>query len=374
MSSKKHQGSDGVIRYQGLSLPRLNGHTPNKYLHAVIAYLQKASDPENVQDDDFLAAAVILRFAEEFKHNTPEDEHAFTPTFRGFMRARAAAAEASGTRSYAPLTHHDSAQTHSPFATYEKQRAYTQLKSFEHACYRIALRQDICAFLLSQTSAQPDDLDIDIELPKTWSALDSFPEPKDEDFIWTDHHLRHLAHVVRFCYRKGQTPNNERWENLKEYERQWEGNKPISFAPYHDPAEYQNGSKARRAAGKVAFVLPQCWFMDEINVIGVQYLELSRLLLAECNPATPRLGHARHKAEAEVRESVTRICGMAMNTSTSVFAKEMAFVAVALTTACFKDPDEHVELLKVLDSLEANFGWPTEGKRREITQVWGIGE
>lgn len=375
VSSKKHRGPDQITRYQGVPLPRLNGNTPWKYFQAVIAYLTKATDPQSVQDEDFLAAAVILRFAEEFQQSTPEGRpDAFTPTFRNFIKARAEAEAASGLPIYGPLTHYDASQTHSPFASYEKQRqdrAYTQLRSFEHACYRVVLRQDICAVLLAQTAANPDN-SIELELPRTWSALDAFPEPGDEDFIWADHNLRHLAHVVRYCHPKDETSRFESFDNLKLYESKWEKNKPYSFAPYHDPQELHNGSEARRETGRTDFVLPQCWFMDEINIIGGQYIELSRILMAECNPSVPRLGRARHKVESVVRDSVTRICGMAMNTSTSVFAKELALVAVALTTAYFKNYGEHVELLKVLDSLEGDFGWPTDGKRQEILQVWGM--
>jgi hypothetical protein len=339
-----------------------------KYLQAALAYLSNAADLESVQDDDFLAAAVILRFAEEFIEDTADNTHAFTPIFRGFMRARA---EASSDRAYAPLMHYDDGVN--PFAEHERQqqeRARALLTSFEHACYRVALRQDICAFLLSQTSTQPD-YSIEIDLPMTWSALDAFADPKSQDWMWTDHHLRHLAHVVRSCHSRGHSPGSDLYDRLKAFEGQWEANKPFSFSPYHDPEEYHNESKARLEAGQTAFVLPQCWFIDEINVIGVQYIELARILMAESNPFLPRLGRARHDVERDVRRSVTQICGMALSDEKSVFAKELAFVAIALTTAYFKDKDEHRQLLKVLDSMEMDFGWPTDGKRRELAQVWG---
>jgi hypothetical protein len=359
-------------------LPRLDGRTPNKYLDAVLAYLTRATDAENVQDDNFFAAAIILRFAEEFRDYDANDDHAIpstTPTLRGFIRARANITGNHLYRTWGPLLHPNGTENPTPLTKYEherQQKARTQLNSLEHACYRVALRQDICAFLLSQTSVQAD-CDSEIELPATWSALDAFAGKKD-DFMWTDRHLRHLANVIQFSFQRDQSTRPEIYHELKQYEKHWEENKPLEFSPFHDPEELHIGSEARREAGQTGFTLPQCWFIGETNVIGMQYYELSRILMAESNPSPPRLGRARHDVETVVKRSVARICGMAMNHASSVFARELAFVAIALTTAYFKDKDEHTELLKVLDSLEDKFGWPIEGKRREILQVWGIGD
>ena len=377
MASKQHRASDGSVRYKGVSLPRLTEETPWRYFQAVIAYLQKATDPQSVRDDDFLAAAVILRFAEEFQQSiTGERNMAFTPTFDQFMRARAEAEEVPETPSYTPSSHRHTLPPirsppgpQQPYTLHERQlqdQAYKQLKSFEHACYRVALRQEVYAAFLTQTVHE-------LYLPKTWTALDAFPEPEDEDFIWTDHHLRHLANVLRFCLGSEQHLGHERYKALKDYEIRWEKNKPYTFAPYHNPLELHNGSEARRASGQTAFVLPQCWFMDEVNVLGSQYIELSRILLAVYDPSRPKLGRPRNKMDNDVRESVTKICGMAINTSTSVFAKELAFVAIYNTTANFRNREELNVLLKVLDSLEDDFGWPTGHKRREVLKNWEMG-
>jgi hypothetical protein len=372
---------DGTIRFNGVLLPKLNDASCEKYLSAVIRYLTLAGDQKNVMDESFLAAAVILRFAADF-HASIDGEQldTFRRTFRHFINARfEAEGRNSGSFLASPPGQHEWPQkvSHSP-AIYEisrygddrhmQERGLRHLRSFEHACLRVALRQEVVAACLYQDSQHL------YMLPRTWSALELLPtnNAPEEDFIWADRQLELLAKVVRYCFETDEpsSARNTRYNELKAIADHLHTHRPYSFAPYH----VHNGSQARQQTGQKAFVLPQCWFINNTHVVGSQYNEMSKILLLRCDPTLPKFGRPASDVEDKIRHCVTRTCGIGMGTKKGVFARELAYVAVKLTSHLFRNVEEQKVLMSVVDSIERDFGWPTELKRKDLWSDWGRDE
>ena len=207
-SLPRFKTTDGVIQYQNIRLPKLTEETPVKYHQACIAYLIKlANDPEHVRDENLLAAAVILRHYEEIDPSlTGEENKILIHAFQLFVNAQA--------NPYASTLddarHPEFLRPGAAVGTFEN--CLTYLKSFQHASFRAALRQETTIAFLKQRAVQ---------LPlETWSVLQGFDEA--EDFVWSDRHLYHCAKVLQFCF-GGDNANGrtqiERWSELRDFER-----------------------------------------------------------------------------------------------------------------------------------------------------------
>ncbi|EXJ66337.1 uncharacterized protein A1O5_10489 [Cladophialophora psammophila CBS 110553] len=360
-SLPRFKTTDGVIQYQNILLPKLTEDTAVKYHNACIAYLIKlSSDPEHVRDENLLAAAVILRYYEEIDPSlTNEDSKTLIHTFQLFVNAQA--------NPYAYMMddekHPEYLRPGSAIGLFENTLAY--LKSFQHASFRVALRQELTIAFLRQRP---------VRLPlETWTILQGFD--KAEDFIWSDRHLYHCAKVLQFCFGgDGGTGKTqiERWSELRDFEIQWDQFKPLSFAPIH----YQEPDRSKGEC------LPHIWYMAEVHATGLLALDLARILLTVYNPKIPRIGPgvtaAQKRIAEEVHDIVIRLCGTAMSLGGTVAsnassqpAMVQAYMAVVVCGEYFSDPLEQRALMGILDRLRDEHGWPTGKTAIQLKREWG---
>ena len=336
-----------------MPLPKLTPDTALKYHNACIAYLIKlSSDPEHVRDENLLAAAVILRYYEEIDTSfTGEDSETFLHTFQIFVKAQA-------NPYFQILDDGGSPQYHRPGSNGNvRERAFAYLKSFQHAAFRVALRQETTIAFMKQRA---------VRLPlERWSILQGF-DPAD-DFVWSDRHLYHCANVLQYCFGGDVMAGRasiERWNDLRNYEVQWDNAKPLSFAPIH----YQDAD-ARKGE-----CLPHIWFMAEIHITGLLHLDLARILLTVYNPSIPRIGQgvsaAQRRLIKEVHDIVVRLCGTAKSASSQP-ALVQAFMAIAVCGEYFSDLKEQETLLGILAQLEKEYGWPTTKTASDLKEGWG---
>ena len=368
--------SSGKIRYEGIELTNLRDDTCVRYHQASIAYLKElAKTPEYLQDENLLACAVILRYYEELDCalRAQDLEPASLEAFKAIFRAQTSSSDASLP---SPPAGEGWKHSHGRHHRQTREHALHQLQSFQHACFRIALRQETTTAFMKQRS-------INLPLCSTWSLLDVFEEDAP-DFVWADRHLHHCAKVLHFCFGDSHSGSNsssnplslsnltnssthqnslDRWRQHKAYQEQWEKNKPLSFSPFH----FQDSTPTS--------IFPKIWFMSETHVIGLQYLNLARILLTVYDPGIRRLGTgsiSRHKrADNEVREIVTKLCGISLSNPSNQPARMQAFMAVAVCGERFEEQRERRGLLQVLEGLEGEFGWPTGGTRDELKMAWG---
>jgi hypothetical protein len=229
----------------------------------------------------------------------------------------------------------------------------------------IALRQEIWSVVLYRRPFRlPIATDID------WSGLG----PAD-DFEWANRMMLWCADVLRFCFGPDTavmiTATNsgsafERWDNLKAFEDNWESNPPTCFKPlFYSPADPTRGS-----------YFPEIWHMNDSQVIGMQHLEIGRMLLAVYNPRRHRVGigsSATNKAiEHLLRRSVLRICGLALANKSFQGGLTGGAVSISIGGEYFHDPGEQDAIIGFLRMLAEEQAWPTQGTIDALHEAWSL--
>jgi len=231
------------------------------------------------------------------------------------------------------------------------------LKSYQHSCFRIALRQECQRALLNRE---------EVQLPlEAWKLLDGFDDA--DDSTWTDRHLYHYANVLQFCFSSVQysTRRSSRWQELKEFETRWEQARPLSFSHYHKKEPDRQKME----------VFPQIWYVHEVNAAGMIYFHFARILLIVYNPNLHRIGPgaaaAQRRVSEEVRDMVMQLCGVAMSTAQTQPCLVQAYNAIAMFGEHFTDRNEQEALLGVLAELEFKHGWPVDKEAQVLKREWG---
>ncbi|RMZ81900.1 hypothetical protein DV738_g1957, partial [Chaetothyriales sp. CBS 135597] len=360
-----YKNKNNVIVYQNTELPSLTVNTAIYYHQACIEYLKKlGKDEVSIQDENLLAAAIILRYYEELDHSLSGDGN--TPKFVAFDIFVNAQAHYQNPRinhhfepllTTSPLAHWSALTTAVPQSGVilpplrSRAEVMAELKNFRHACFRVALRQEVTTAFLKQQS-------ISTCLSDTWALLSStFDTPPssrndDPDFIHSDRHLLHCA----------------QYHTLKQYQRNWHDGEPYSFQPIHYLSAISTMS---------SFKLPQIWYIAEIHTLALSYLGLADILLTVYDPALPRLGpnasREQKRVGKKVREIVVRLCGAAMSSPESESACVQAYLAIVVCGEHFAQVGrkEQEALWAVLDWLETKWGRPTRKERRDLEETWG---
>ncbi|RMZ89649.1 hypothetical protein DV736_g3128, partial [Chaetothyriales sp. CBS 134916] len=392
-----YKNQHNVIVYQNTELPSLTVNTAIYYHQACIAYLKKlGKDEVSIEDENLLAAAIILRYYEELDHNLSGDEH--VPKFVAFdifVNAQARHQNSQINQQIEPplissLANWSALNINSTSTTASRPsvllplrsraEVIAELKKFRHACFRVALRQETTTAFLKQHP-------IFTSLPATWTLFSIFDTPStrndDPDFIHSDRHLLHCAQVLEYCFgtasasrasspRPAPFPNTtsfiERYHELKEYQRNWRKGEPYSFQPIHYLSSISTPT---------SFTLPQIWYISEIHMLGLSYLDLADILLTVYDPSLPRLGSNASKEQKrvakEVREIVVRLCGTAMSSPESESACMQAYLAIVVCGEHFSEVarKEQEALWNVLERLETKWGRPTKKERCELEEAWG---
>lgn len=347
-------GKTGPIEYESFQLTELNEISTIKYYLATNAYLRVlAVDSRHVGDEDLLAATVITRFYEELDclmKDTNEAELLARP-FQLFVAGQARPAMEDAKLSEG-LFFNQPGDFHSV-----RTRAETYLRSYQHASFRIALRQECQSALLAKR---------EVQLPlEAWVVLNGFDEA--DDATWTDRQLYHHANVLQFCFRQ-QSPNGRskvtRWNELRGWQKQWADHRPMSFTPY----------LVRKPEAGPSPVFPRTWYINDTIAFGEILYHFSRILLISHDPSASLIGPGhraqRRSVENEIRENVLMICGIAMSANSAQPLLVQAFHAIAMFGEYFNDRTEQVELLKVLEVLRTNHGWPTQRTADNLKQEW----
>ncbi|KAJ5404155.1 hypothetical protein N7509_004026 [Penicillium cosmopolitanum] len=335
------------IHYGGKVLQDLTPETAIHYHNECIANLMALSDHSGeAQDENLLAAAVILRFYEEVDMpSVGEDTESALRGIQIFLDAQAPSAVAGF--------------------------------GLRHAAYWIALRQEIITAFSKQ---RPFRLPLGPCEPYR-----SF-EPAD-DYVWADRLVIHCADVLQYCFGSEEegTPQDQhqssstgvlhpipvtdmriaRYDELVLFETLWTELGPPSFKPIytHEP-DHSRGE-----------VFPELWYLNNCHVAGLQFFELARILLVVYNPKLPRLGPSQRTAmrsvDRKVRSMVLRLCGMALSNQHSPPGLVTASVAIGMCGDRFTDRLEQDALLGVLTKLKDEHAYPTTSMQELLKGAWG---
>lgn len=370
---------DFVYFHDGEVLPSLTEETALHYHSECIKDLvQRSMNMEQTQDASLLAAAIILRFYEEIDaplREDPSDSELFLRVINVFIDAQTPTAPVVphsspvitgpeiATDEYglfllsSHIAHSPTASAHTP--SLNGLPSYWHADGLRQAGFWVAFRQEIHSAFLKQ---RPFNLSL-----SRCEAFRSFSPA--EDAVWADRLIVFCADVLEFCYNDtkdntNQTPK-DRWLALKQYGKTWRELLPASFEPifFRDP-DRSNGE-----------VFPRICYMADCHVVGVQYVDLARILLSVYDPTRPKLGPgyaASMRALArEVRSAVLRLCGIAMSNRQCPPALVTAYLGIAICGDSFEDPLEQAALLGLLDEMEARYAWPAGNTRHLLKEAWG---
>ncbi|KAJ5626064.1 hypothetical protein N7510_002373 [Penicillium lagena] len=349
------------VHYGGKVLPNLTPETAIRYHNECIAHFMSLSEhSRETQNENLLAAAVILRFYEEVdSKNQAATKLLSSLTLTVQYMGEDIENALRGIQIFLD------AQAMSAVAGY----------GLRHAAYWIALRQEIITAFSKQRS---------FRLPLgPCEPYRSF-EPAD-DYVWADRLVIHCAHVLQYCFgSEEENPSSDRqlwsidglhsltatdlriarYDELVAFEAHWAELGPPSFKPIY-------AREPDRSRGEV---FPELWYLNNCHVAGLQFLELARILLAVYNPKLARLGpHQRtgmRSVDLKVREILIRLCGIALSNQHSPPSLVTASVAIGMCGDRFTDRLEQEALLSVLVRLEDEHAYPTNNTQELLKEAW----
>ncbi|KAK6384357.1 hypothetical protein LTS17_001920 [Exophiala oligosperma] len=371
-----------VYVHDGEVLPDLTEETALHYHSECIKDLvQRSMNMEQTQDASLLAAAIILRFYEEIDaplREDPGDNELFLRVINVFIDAQIPSAPVVphsspvitgpeiATNPYGSLLFSpqitSSPNAPSQISSRNEFPSHWRTDGLRQAGFWVAFRQEVHSAFLKQ---RPFNLSL-----ARCEAFRSFSPA--EDAVWADRLVVFCADVLDFCYndnkdqasqQKPVESTKDRWLTLKRYEKTWREVLPASFEPiyYRDPNRFKGE------------VFPQICYMVDCHVVGVQYVELAKILLSVYDPTRPKLGPgyiaSMRSLSSEVQAAVLRLCGIATSNRKCPPALVTAFLAIAMCGEYFQDPLEQEALLGLLDEMETN-GWPAGDTRQTLKEAW----
>ena len=345
------------------SLPELNNQTAVQFHNECIKDLiDLTSNPDEIQNENLLAAAIILRFHEEVDaplRGDKEDSELFLRVTNMFITEQFPVTPHIPHSS--PMIAH-SGNDLTPQSSLSGTLRPPKPDGLRQAGFWVAFRQEIYTSFLKQ---RPYSLPL--------SHCEAFRSiAPAEDAVWADRMVVFCADVLVYCYggvdqvSQAESPGSQdNWRELMASERLWTENMPASFTPIYskDPDR------------SIGDVLPEIWYLSDCHVTGVQHLELARILLAVHNPTRPRLGpghFASMKAlSRELKAIVLRLCGMALGNRKTPPALITAFLGIALCGDHFEDRSEQDAILGLLEELQGEHGWYVTDTMETLRQAWG---
>lgn len=344
---QRHRNAIGVVEWQGHALPDLTEAVALAYHTACITDLLALSmDPDQIHNDNLLAAAIILRTDEEMDaplRENPEDQEVFLRMLNVFISAQVP---------------HDAALPHS--SSPSSSASSDPPNGLRQAAFWVALRQEVFTSFMKQR-------------PLTFplSHCDGFRSLSPAtDAVWADRLIIFCADVLEYCYGSQddaaatQSAAAHRWHELVAYQDQLYASLPASFDPlYVRPPDPNRGQ-----------VFPEIWHLDPCHVTGTTHGELARLLLLVFDPTRPRLGPgsaAQHRATMEnVRTIVRRLCGMALSNRQSAPTFIEALMGITTCGEYFEQPREQEALLGVLEVMRLEHAFPTRRVEDRLMAAW----
>ncbi|KAJ5363107.1 hypothetical protein N7541_003951 [Penicillium brevicompactum] len=299
-----------------------------EYQNLCISYLISLSgDSTEVQDENLLAATVILRFYEEI--DTPlagVDEETYLRGIQVFLEAQAAT------------------------AVYDS--------GLQCAAFWIGCRQEFHTAFSNQRSFR---FDLRCCEDSIYRTLD----PANDD-TWANRVILHCADALMYCYGE-ETQSQKRFEELWEYNEEWHARKPSSFSPmYYQPSDRRSGA-----------IFPEIWYLDDRKVTAIQHWLLARILLEVFDPRIPRLGPRQRAAstlrEADFKSNVFELCGIGLSNKTAP-ALITSCMGVSMCGDRITDVAEQAALLGLLEKTEKRHSLSTEKIKLQLKETWVLEE
>ncbi|KAK0609548.1 hypothetical protein B0T17DRAFT_594057 [Bombardia bombarda] len=292
--------------------------------------------PENFSDENLFAATIILRVLEEM-----EAKHEGTNNHR-YLRGIQLFVENS-----------------------EEQLLPGSLNA---ASFWVGLRQEIYSAVMNHWRVR-------IKLVSSLVDPERNLTPTD-DYTWANRAVVHCADVLNFCFKDNPsdvdeeyptTPRAHRWDELNEWNKQWQELQPASYTPLF-----------RQSARDGPF--PEVWYHRSCHVIGVQHHLLAKLFLVCSNPRIPdpRLPSIYGQRRASERDLTDRVqsivrtlCGIGLGNQWTPPGMFTACMAISAFGDRFHDRRDQQGMLDILKKTEKDHARPTEAVQHQMMRDWG---
>lgn len=380
---QKHQTPSSTVHYDGTPLLELKTETALQYHSECIKDLLRLSmDPDQTKSENLLAAAIILRFYEEIDYplqDEKRDSELFLRVINFFVDAQIPTAPFKQHPPDSDFSTCPEDYTNSPdgvqatplcdftsaWQTFLEPQKRWYTGDLRQAAFWVAFRQEVYSAFLKQ---RPFNMSLSrCEVFRSLSPA--------EDALWAARLIIFCADVLESYH--GNSVNGEnatistgqtardKWFQFKELEKTLIGALPASFEPiyYHEPD---------RGRGEV---FPEICYLTNYHVVGVQHVELARILLAVYDPTRPKLGlqyaASMRDLSQKLRTIVLRLCGIAVSNRSNSPGLTTALLGIVVCGDHFEDRLEQEALLSVLNEIEEAHGWPLGNSREKLKQAWG---
>ncbi|KAJ6050179.1 hypothetical protein N7444_006895 [Penicillium canescens] len=304
--------------------PVIGDEVALEYQNLCISHLVSlAGDATEVQDENLLAAAVILRFYEEL--DAPligVDDETYLRGTQVFLEAQSEMA--------------------------------VKGHGLQTAAFWVGFRQEFHTAFIKQRAFRFDLTCCNYSPYRTLGPAD--------DFTWANRVVLHCAETLLYCY-GDEAHDLDRYGQLWEYSQNWYAYKPQTFNPIY--------LKAPNRSQKEIF--PQIWYLGDCQVTAVQHWHLARILLAAFDPKMPRIGPNQKRAaanrEAEIKTNLFRLCGIALSNKTAP-GLITACMGVSMCGDRFTERLEREALLDILIKTEEIHALSTGKAQRELREAW----
>lgn len=244
-----------------------------------------------------------------------------------------------------------------------------QSHRFSDAAMIVALRQEI--FVANMTKRP-------VESIGGFCTIANELTPSS-DATWAYRSMVHAARVTSFVYGV-ESSDKTQWDILWQYTQDWDQARPDSFKPLYyqasDPSLVSHPGISGDSPRAQGSFLPSIVFTYDCPLAGLQYLQLSRILLLAFNPRRPSLGVGSRKLllaqEEKIREAVRCICGAAVSNPEYMPAKITAGLSIAMCGEMFSDPRETSELLRISSEVEMHMMWPRFKVSQALRAFWHL--
>lgn len=375
--NKRFRNAAGIVQWNDILMPELKDEFAVPYHNECIHDLLHLSmDPRKLYDETLLAAVVALRTDEEMDTSMQselEDQQLFLRIASVFIQAQVPPKIVLPHSS--PEVFHPETRTEEPL--FQSSPAASMASSahrlsaaaddlgangLRQACFWTAFRQELHAAFLKQ---QP------VRFPL--SRCDAFRQLTPAiDAVWANRMVTFCADVLEFCYGSESSDgkvlpaytSQERWSELRDYERRLCLLLPSSFEPTYC-------CEPNIARGDV---FPEIWFLDPCHVCGTTYVELARMLLEVFNPTRPKLGHGFIAATtaflSSTKKILFRLCGIAVSNRHCPPSLINACLAISVLGEYFEEPDEQDALLGILALMADRHAYPMHRIASSLKRAW----
>ncbi|WXC64748.1 hypothetical protein SNK03_010559 [Fusarium graminearum] len=297
-------------------------YASDRYHQACLKRLSTiSSDPSALNDDDLLAATILLRTLEELDVPLIGTDH------EGHLLG---------------------------IQLFMNTCNSTTPSGLRLASFWIGMRQEVT---MSFASQRPVKIRLDHEF------MDRSLSPADDD-TWANRIVLHSADVINYCF-GNNGPNRVRYQELVDYNQAWLRARPVSWLP-------MAYSAVDKSLGET---FPHIVYLNNAVVIGQVHGFFARILLMCHDDRAPRIGPAAQLAQKEIdndiRTQVRELCGIALSNPST---RPAMFTACMGVTACggrFTEKHEQMALLDILILTEKTHNWPTASAQVHLKRAWG---